>query len=417
VSVQTQDKKRPTGRDQARQTPGTGQRQTAVHYGVRRDGAPLAFGWGANLTRIEKDRIKARLLLLGLSSVLALVVLLIGGAFFWEKVIVTQRPVLRMDGQTVSLGHYAALLSYRRTILESEMMQLAELANQPTPAGVDPSQNVMAMYARQRLQQIQSQLVVLDSRLLEDLIEERLIRAEAAKRGIAITPAQIESELKLMVGYQEPAPVESGVATPAPAAPARGSSSFEARYRDYRRATGASDALIRSDVEYSLIRREIGKQLGEAVPARSDQIKSKHILVAEEEAAKQALERIRGGESFEAVAAEVSIDPGTKDQGGELGWFSRGMLVTEFEDAAYSLQPGQISEPVKTSFGWHLIFLEERDPNRALEGSALEAAKERALPNWLEEEKQKHTIQRLLDDDMIDWAYNQAPRTPARGRR
>ncbi len=85
---------------------------------------------------------------------------------------------------------------------------------------------------------------------------------------------------------------------------------------------------------------------------------ARHILVPEEAEAKDALKRVKGGEDFAKVAKEVSKDPGS--EGGDLGWFTKGRMVPEFADAAFKLEPGQISEPVKSPFGWHVIKLEEK---------------------------------------------------------
>jgi len=85
-----------------------------------------------------------------------------------------------------------------------------------------------------------------------------------------------------------------------------------------------------------------------------------HILVPTEDEAKKALARVKGGEDFAKVATEVSKDPGSK--GGDLGWFTKDRMVPEFGDAAAKLEPGQLSEPVKTQFGWHIIKLDEKRP-------------------------------------------------------
>ena len=71
-------------------------------------------------------------------------------------------------------------------------------------------------------------------------------------------------------------------------------------------------------------------------------------------------ERIRKGEDFAKVAAEASKDPGSKTDGGDLGFFTRERMVPAFSEATFKLQPGQVSEPVKSQFGWHVIKLEER---------------------------------------------------------
>ncbi len=83
--------------------------------------------------------------------------------------------------------------------------------------------------------------------------------------------------------------------------------------------------------------------------------------------AQAARERLLGGADFGALAKELSSDPGSKDSGGDLGFFERGRMVPEFEQAAFALEPGAVSEPVKTSFGYHLIRVEERREARPAE--------------------------------------------------
>ncbi len=92
--------------------------------------------------------------------------------------------------------------------------------------------------------------------------------------------------------------------------------------------------------------------------APEPEINARHILVETEEKAKLALRRVRAGEDFAKVADEMSRDPGSK--GGDLGWFPKDRMVPEFGEVAFKLQKGQISEPVKSQFGWHVIKLEDR---------------------------------------------------------
>ena len=107
------------------------------------------------------------------------------------------------------------------------------------------------------------------------------------------------------------------------------------------------------------------------------QIKARHILIkvpagadekAWDEAKKKAEDvkkRIEKGEDFGKVAKEISDDPGTKGRGGELGYFSKGRMVPEFETAAFSLKPGTLSDPVKTIFGYHIIQVEDKKTAKA----------------------------------------------------
>lgn len=88
------------------------------------------------------------------------------------------------------------------------------------------------------------------------------------------------------------------------------------------------------------------------------QVHAKHILVKTEEEASSILFDLKRGASFEEIAQAKSICP-SKKQGGDLGWFGRNRMVKEFETAAFSLKPGELSKPVKTQFGWHVIKVVE----------------------------------------------------------
>ncbi|MHA7647105.1 peptidylprolyl isomerase [Nitrosopumilus sp. S4] len=87
----------------------------------------------------------------------------------------------------------------------------------------------------------------------------------------------------------------------------------------------------------------------------SNKIKCSHILVAKQSEALAILERIKNGEKFGNLAKELSTDTGSGKKEGNLGYFTKGMMVKPFEEAAFKLQVGQISEPIKSEFGYHII--------------------------------------------------------------
>ena len=92
-----------------------------------------------------------------------------------------------------------------------------------------------------------------------------------------------------------------------------------------------------------------------------EEVHARHILVATKEDAEAIKAELAAGKPFEDLAKEKSTDPSGAQNGGDLGFFSRGMMVKPFEDAAFALtEPGQISEPVESQFGWHIIRLEEK---------------------------------------------------------
>jgi peptidyl-prolyl cis-trans isomerase C len=86
-----------------------------------------------------------------------------------------------------------------------------------------------------------------------------------------------------------------------------------------------------------------------------NKIKCSHILVKKQSEAIEILEKIKKGENFSSLAKQFSLDKGSGKRGGDLGFFSKGMMVKPFEDTAFKLQVGEISEPVKTEFGYHVI--------------------------------------------------------------
>ncbi|MCX7978761.1 MAG: peptidyl-prolyl cis-trans isomerase [Bdellovibrionaceae bacterium] len=121
-----------------------------------------------------------------------------------------------------------------------------------------------------------------------------------------------------------------------------------------------------------------------------EEVRARHILIkfnpADPEAEAKTLEKARDLRrqaergDFAALAKSHSEDPGSKSKGGDLGYFSRGKMVPEFEAVAFSLKPGEVSEPVKTSFGWHIIqVLDRREPKTATFDEHREKAMERVL--------------------------------------
>ncbi|GGG32025.1 peptidylprolyl isomerase [Chelatococcus composti] len=91
-----------------------------------------------------------------------------------------------------------------------------------------------------------------------------------------------------------------------------------------------------------------------------DEVRARHILLENEEDAKKVVARLEAGEDFAKVAGEVSKDPGSAKEGGDLGYFTKDRMVKEFADAAFALEPGKVSAPVKSQFGWHVIKVEDR---------------------------------------------------------
>ena len=132
---------------------------------------------------------------------------------------------------------------------------------------------------------------------------------------------------------------------------------FERKLAYYRQKL-AMEELLGSVAKAATTEEAERKAYDEAAKAEPPQqeIHARHILLPTEEEAKKALARVKGGEDFAKVATELSKDP--SGNGGDLGWFTKDRMVPEFSDAAFKLKEGEISEPVKTQFGWHIIKIE-----------------------------------------------------------
>ncbi len=116
------------------------------------------------------------------------------------------------------------------------------------------------------------------------------------------------------------------------------------------------DASIVNGVSDDEAKKIYDAKIGSVKPEQ--EIHARHILVQTEDEAKKVAERLKNGEDFATVAKEVSKD--TNAEGGDLGFFTRGQMLKPFEDAAFALDVGQISAPVQTQFGWHIIKVEEK---------------------------------------------------------
>ena len=146
---------------------------------------------------------------------------------------------------------------------------------------------------------------------------------------------------------------------------------------------------------------------------KGEQVQARHILIRVEQnsppeadlKAKETIDMIAGklkkGDSFEALALEYSEDPGSKINGGDLGYFGKGQMVKEFEEAAFATKVNEVSEPVRTAFGYHLIMVTDKqapgkvpfdDVKKQIETTLLAEQDRVALNDLIEELKKKYEV-------------------------
>jgi parvulin-like peptidyl-prolyl isomerase len=151
---------------------------------------------------------------------------------------------------------------------------------------------------------------------------------------------------------------------------------------------GYTDDSFRVALKRSIASAWMRDKIIEAVPSTADQVHVQQILLYNEDDANQIHAQLEGGTDFETLAAQ--IDPTTK---GDLGWFPQGYLLEpEIDKAAFSLQPGQVSDVIKSSIGYHIIKVVERDPEHPLSPDAYLAVQEQALRNWLDQQRSSSAI-------------------------
>ncbi len=208
-------------------------------------------------------------------------------------------------------------------------------------------------------------LATVQDGILQTVMDRTLLRQLAAKEGIEVSEADIQAK----IDEQKQAVLASGQF-----------SSWE----QFMEQSGLSEEYFARLMEDA----ELVDLVSEAhAPAREvEQVHARHILVADEETGKQVLDRLNAGEEWAALASEYSQDTSNKDTEGDLGWFPRGVMVTAFEDAAFSLEPGTTSDLVQTDFGYHIIQVLEKGM-RDVDEDTYSSMGQQAFQTWLEEGK------------------------------
>jgi parvulin-like peptidyl-prolyl isomerase len=234
------------------------------------------------------------------------------------------------------------------------------------------------------------------------MIEQELVKQAAEKEGISGDPADVDKqieELRKVFDTDEQLRMKL-----------EGDGYTEASYRRHvERMAAAKAYLDRVRADAADVRDAEVERFYEENEDRltlPEQVRVRHILLTwkpmgtqDDRAAihkqmEPILDRARAGEDFAALAREFSEDSATKGNGGDTGFFNRGTMVPAFERAAFSLEPGEVSDPVDTVFGVHIIKLEEREEPRLL---PLDDVREQ-LRDYVREEKREAVVDAKIDE-------------------
>ena len=169
---------------------------------------------------------------------------------------------------------------------------------------------------------------------------------------------------------------------------------------DYKRRLAAyqakalRDSYLAQKIAPQVTEEQVRKVYDEEAKkvTETERVRARHILVASEKEANSIVEKLKAGEKFEDLAKQYSLD-GSKDYGGDLGYFTGPEMVPEFSKAAFALKKGELSKPVKTDFGWHVIKLEDRKMGAAQPYDQVKGA----IRNALVRQKVQETLTSLHD--------------------
>ena len=389
------------------------------------------------IRRAREER-QERMLYLALGAV-ALVILIVLGLGYLsanygglQTILAIQfnSPIATVNGKSISIRDYQTQLRYSAVTLNGQLQQITSNLQQ---INSDPTLDFLKSSYEQQQQQAALQLIGLPNSLMDTMIEDELVRQEAIRRNITVTSDEVDQEVEQYVGYfrptpsptagpsptptktstptrtptitptYTPTPPPTGTITPTTPTPTATIGPTETPlptatlmvYESYltekkkmfdtiAKQTQVSEPDLRKMIETSILRRKLQKVLADQVPTTAEQVQARHILVNTYDDAVKVEDRLSKGDDFAKVAQELSQDPGSKDSGGDLGWFPRGSMIKEFEDAAFALQVNQISQPITTTYGVHIIQVIGHEQNRELEPSALTRVQSAALTSWLQ---------------------------------
>jgi peptidyl-prolyl cis-trans isomerase C len=212
--------------------------------------------------------------------------------------------------------------------------------------------------------------------VLNVMIEQVLTEQAAAAAGVVVSDSDVDAYMQDMIA-------ENG-----------GEEQFRAKLVE--RGETYEDAW--QEVRAELIGMAMTRRIIEGVPATAEHVHARHILVDTPEEAERVLGQLRAGADFAALALAHSQDPNTREIGGDLDWFPRGILMApEVEEVAFALSPGQLSEVVASSLGYHIVQIIERDPARPVSHKNLLFLQDRALQEWVEGLWARAAVQRFVE--------------------
>lgn len=381
----------------------------------------LAQPTAKEIRRRRGDEQRTRRLLTIFGVLLGIAAVLLGIGAFQQYYLKPRAPVAVVNGTRISATDFADRLLFEKFRLEQRFGPLA--ASGPL--------------AQQIQQYVSSQL---PNQTFERMITDEVLRQEAARQNLTIPEDELLRAIQAEFNFfpsgtptptsGPPTPTLPPTATLPPGTPAptvgptltpviitevEYKQEYDKFLADMKEATGLNEGYYRDLKRLELLYDRFRQQAiaAASIPATTLQVRARQIQVDTEDDAKKVVERLKAGEDFAKVAQEVSKDTTTKDQGGDLGYFTQGAKDPLIERAAFSLAVNTISDPIKVGEKWHIIQVTEAPAQRPIAEDDLRNREQQAVDNFINDLQSKATVERDFRTDAIP-AQLLNPPTPVR---
>ena len=406
--------------------------------------------------RAKTERTQRKFIVWGAAAVFILVFLTISYGLLDQYVLKDQKPVATVNGEKITVKDFQNRVKYTRWQLVQQYvsnLQIYQMLESSSPgAGASFAGNL-----QQILDQLNvTNTTVLGESVLDQMIESKLISQKASEMGITVSEKDVDSAIEEAFGFfpdgtptPEVVPTQQIVSTstlspqqlalikftatptagptatniptttptetitevsptvvptqvlqtstPVPSATPYTLEGYQLAFNEYlstlKSEINFSEEDLRGIVLNSLLAQKVMDSVTSDLQPVEEQVWARHILLADETVAKVMVEQLKNGEDWYKLAAESSLDTSNKDIGGDLGWFGKGSMVAPFEEAAFALNIGEISEPVKTDFGWHIIQVLGKE-ERPITQTQLDNLRTIKFNEWLQDQKEQSTIEK-----------------------
>jgi parvulin-like peptidyl-prolyl isomerase len=367
------------------------------------------------LRRWNRERRVNRVLIGGVVGVIALAILVLAFGYLRENVLRASETAAVVNGETITLAQ----------ILERVKPRAAALDQQ--------ARFYQAQGLAQASTQVSLQRSGLPDQVLDTMIEEKLVAAELARRGLTVTDAEVEEGLRKEIAEQEamtrpspsptaapaadasPGPTNTPTAGPAPtstAVPTLAADEFDTAYQTFLQRANLTDAAYRELKRAELARDRLREDIGKSVQRTEEMVHARHILVDNQDSLQQVQQKLAEGVPFDQVAKELSTDRGSRDKGGDLGWFPRGQMNAPFEAAAFTQPIGEIGQPVQSPNGHHIIQVLERDANHELTAEQIEGKAATGYQAWYSGVRNGEGVKNEMTPEGRAWVLRQVGPRP-----